>query len=156
MQHRRIFSTSSGFKPSAFKSLAFKPLAAAVLAGAGLLFSAGLATAQSDNSITMIDAGALGITSAEIANIKARMQEAVTSGHLAGSLLLVGNQDGIALLERRHAGDLGAVSCLQPGARKCPRPGWILAGLHAPLAHLAGRAVPSSRAIHAATRARSA
>jgi hypothetical protein len=124
MQHTRIFLTAFGYKQ----------LAAAVLAGSALLFSAALATAQNNNSITMIDSGALGITSAEIADIKTRMQEAVASGHLAGSLLLVGNQDGIALLERRHAGDLGAVSCLQPGARKCPRPGWILAGLHAPLA----------------------
>jgi CubicO group peptidase (beta-lactamase class C family) len=104
MQHTRIFSKSTAYKPSALKPSAFKSsgakrLAAAVLAGSGLLFSAGLATAQTDNSIKMIDAGTLGITSAEIADIKARMQEAVTSGHLAGSLLLVGNQDGIALLE---------------------------------------------------------
>jgi CubicO group peptidase (beta-lactamase class C family) len=109
MQHTRIFSKSTAYKPSAlkpsalkpsaFKSLGAKRLAAAVLAGSGLLFSAGLATAQTDNSIKMIDAGRLGITSAEIADIKTRMQEAVTSGHLAGSLLLVGNKDGIAMLE---------------------------------------------------------
>ena len=89
MQDNRIFFTAFGYKQ----------LAAAVLAGSALLFSAGLVTAQNNNSITMIDAGTLGITSAEIADIKTRMQEAVASGHLAGSLLLVGNKDGIAMLE---------------------------------------------------------
>ena len=29
-----------------------------------------------------------------------------------------GGEDGIALLERRHAGDARAISCLQPGARQ--------------------------------------
>lgn len=76
-----------------------RQLTTAILIGSGLLFSAGLATAQHDNSIKMIDASALGITSAEIASIKAQMQAAVDGGHIAGALLLAGNKDGIAMLE---------------------------------------------------------
>ncbi|MDP3516940.1 MAG: serine hydrolase domain-containing protein [Pseudohongiella sp.] len=74
-------------------------LATAVLVGSGLLFGSALVSAQTDNSIKMIDSAALGITSAEIASIKAQMQAAVDGGHIAGALLLAGNKDGIAMLE---------------------------------------------------------
>ncbi|MDP2286213.1 MAG: serine hydrolase domain-containing protein, partial [Pseudohongiella sp.] len=74
-------------------------LATAVLVGSGLLFGSALVSAQTDNSIKMIDSAALGITSAEIASIKAQMQAAVEGGHIAGALLLAGNKDGIAMLE---------------------------------------------------------
>lgn len=74
-------------------------LATAVLVGSGLLLGSALVSAQGDNSIKMIDSAALGITSAEIASIKAQMQAAVDGGHIAGALLLAGNKDGIAMLE---------------------------------------------------------
>ncbi|TFH75324.1 class A beta-lactamase-related serine hydrolase [Gammaproteobacteria bacterium LSUCC0112] len=84
---------------TAMRTNTLRQLTTAILIGSGLLFSAGLATAQHDNSIKMIDASALGITSAEIASIKAQMQAAVDGGHIAGALLLAGNKDGIAMLE---------------------------------------------------------
>jgi hypothetical protein len=44
-------------------------------------------------------------------------------------------REGVAgLLERRHAGHLGTFPDLQPVARQCPCPGWLLARLHAALA----------------------
>ena len=45
-----------------------------------------------------------------------------------------GCEDVAGLLERRHAGHLGTFPGLQPVARQCPCPGWLLARLHAALA----------------------
>jgi len=47
----------------------------------------------------MIDPARVGLDAQEIAEIRAQMQAAVDSGHLPGALLLVGNREGIGLLE---------------------------------------------------------
>ena len=74
-------------------------LATALLTGLGLAFGPAQLHAQSGSSIKKIDSAALGITSAEIGNIRTQMQAAVDGGHIAGALILAGNKDGIALLE---------------------------------------------------------
>ncbi|MEQ8953396.1 MAG: serine hydrolase [Gammaproteobacteria bacterium] len=51
------------------------------------------------SSIKMINSNNFGIDQAEIESIKARMQEAVDEGTLAGNLILVGNGSGVGLLE---------------------------------------------------------
>jgi CubicO group peptidase (beta-lactamase class C family) len=67
---------------------------------AALLLGSAVALAQtSANAIKAIDPSVFGITSAEIANIRSQMQAAVDGNHIAGALLLVGNNDGIGLLE---------------------------------------------------------
>ena len=74
-------------------------LTTAMLFGSGLLLGSSLLQAQNDSAIKMIDSSALGITQAEIDNIKSQMQAAVDGGHIAGALILAGNKDGIAMLE---------------------------------------------------------
>ena len=74
-------------------------LAVALLTGSGLLSGPALPYAPSGRPIKQIDSAALGISSAEIGNIRTQMQAAVDGGHIAGALLLAGNKDGIALLE---------------------------------------------------------
>jgi CubicO group peptidase (beta-lactamase class C family) len=64
-----------------------------------LLLAGTLRALADGSSIQMMDPSALGIDQAEISNIRAQMQAAVDGGHLAGALLLVGNNDGIAMLE---------------------------------------------------------
>lgn len=69
-----------------------------------------------------------------------RRQIATVAAQMADLPDAVGGADqsleGVArLLERRHAGDLGPVPSFQPGTWKCPRSGWLLAWLHAPLAN---------------------
>jgi CubicO group peptidase (beta-lactamase class C family) len=67
---------------------------------ATLLLGSAVALAQtSANAIKAIDPSVFGITAAEIANIRSQMQAAVDGNHIAGALLLVGNNDGIGLLE---------------------------------------------------------
>ncbi|ALO47486.1 serine hydrolase domain-containing protein [Pseudohongiella spirulinae] len=68
---------------------------------AGLLLSATAAMAQntSDSSIKLIAPDNFGITRQEIADIRSQMQAAVDGNHIAGALLLVGNDDGVGLLE---------------------------------------------------------
>ena len=51
------------------------------------------------SSITKIDSNEFGIDSKEIADIKAQMQAAVDGGFIAGNILLVGNNDGVGVLE---------------------------------------------------------
>ena len=55
--------------------------------------------AQDNSSIRMVDPSRLGIDAGEIAQIRTQMQAAVDEGHIAGALVLVGNRDGIAMLE---------------------------------------------------------
>src|SRR5690554_233440 len=70
------------------------------LLGAALLAGSVAAFAQvGDSSIQRIEPGVFGITSDEIATIRTRMQAAVDGEHIAGALLLVGNNDGIGVLE---------------------------------------------------------
>jgi len=52
-----------------------------------------------DSSIERIDPNRFGIDQAEIGEIKAQMQAAVDGGFLNGALLLVGNGEGVGLLE---------------------------------------------------------
>lgn len=52
-----------------------------------------------DSSISMIDPSNFNIDQQEIGSIRALMQEAVDGNHIAGALLLVGNDEGIGLLE---------------------------------------------------------
>ncbi|MGI9250937.1 MAG: serine hydrolase domain-containing protein [Pseudohongiellaceae bacterium] len=51
------------------------------------------------SSINRVDAGAFGIDQTEIESIREKMQAAVDEGSLAGALLLVGNGDGVGVLE---------------------------------------------------------
>lgn len=73
--------------------------------GAALLACSVAAAAQSgssalnDSTLNRIDPAVFGITSDEIATIRGRMQAAVDGEHIAGALLLVGNNDGIGVLE---------------------------------------------------------
>jgi len=64
-----------------------------------LLFSFFSHASAGDSSIRLIDPANFNITQDEIAGIRQQMQAAVESGHLAGALLLVGNNDGVGLLE---------------------------------------------------------
>lgn len=52
-----------------------------------------------DSSIRMIDPSEFNIDQQEISAIRERMQAAVEGNHIAGALLLVGNDDGIGMLE---------------------------------------------------------
>jgi len=79
-------------------------LLAAALAFAACLASTGTAAADTqsspaDPSIVKIDSARFGISDGEIAGIRGQMQQAVDGGFLAGALLLVGNGDGVGLLE---------------------------------------------------------
>src|SRR5690554_1956659 len=68
--------------------------------GVALLAGSMAALAQGGNSsIERIDADVFGITSDEITTIRTQMQAAVDGEHIAGALLLVGNNDGIGVLE---------------------------------------------------------
>lgn len=67
--------------------------------GAALLTASVAAMAQDDSPMQRIDPSVFGITSAEIDTIRTRMQAAVDGEHIAGALLLVGNSDGIGVLE---------------------------------------------------------
>lgn len=83
------------------------PFAAAPITAALLAASLSIAQAQtqaqaqtvSENSIIRIDSTALGISSSEIDTIRGQMQAAVDEGHIAGALLLVGNRNGVGMLE---------------------------------------------------------
>lgn len=71
---------------------------------AGLLFSlAALADhhgeASNLSSIKRIHAGNFGFDQAEVDTIKRAMQAAIDGGHIPGALLLVGNSQGVGLLE---------------------------------------------------------
>ena len=66
-------------------------------AAIGLLFAA--MAVQADSPLRMIDPGHFNIDQDEIGNIREQMQAAVDGEHIAGALLLVGNRDGIGLLE---------------------------------------------------------
>lgn len=69
-------------------------LSVALLAGSMAALAQG-----DDSSIQRIEPGVFGITSDEIATIRTQMQAAVDGEHIAGALLLVGNNDGIGVLE---------------------------------------------------------
>ena len=75
--------------------LIVKPLTAAILLWSALSYGADATT----SSIKMIDPAAFNIDQTEIAEIKTQMQAAVDGGHIPGALLLVGNNDGVGLLE---------------------------------------------------------
>ena len=51
------------------------------------------------SSINNIDSNNFGIDAKEIADIKAQMQAAVDGGFIAGNILLVGNSEGVGVLE---------------------------------------------------------
>ena len=51
------------------------------------------------SSITKIDSNEFGIDAKEIADINAQMQAAVDGGFIAGNILLVGNSEGVGVLE---------------------------------------------------------
>ena len=56
--------------------------------------------AQADeSSIKRIDPSNFNITQSEISDIRSQMQAAVDGNHIAGALILVGNDDGIGMLE---------------------------------------------------------
>lgn len=72
----------------------------AMTAGALLLGAAATSQADDhDSSIHMIDPSTFNIDQQEIASIRGRMQAAVDGNHIAGALLLVGNDEGIGMLE---------------------------------------------------------
>lgn len=52
-----------------------------------------------ESSISMIDSSEFGINADEIAEIRTQMQAAVDGGFVAGNLLLVGNSQGVGVLE---------------------------------------------------------
>lgn len=65
-----------------------------------LSLSCTVAIAQSDeSSIQRIDPANFNITQDEITDIRSKMQAAVDGNHIAGALILVGNDDGIGMLE---------------------------------------------------------
>ena len=68
-------------------------------AAAALLLAGSITAMADDSSINMIDASEFGIDSSEIASIQSQMQAAVDGNHIAGALLLVGNNRGVGLLE---------------------------------------------------------
>lgn len=70
-----------------------------VTLGAAILAASMATAAQDSSSLQRINSDALGISSAEIAEIRSQMQAAVDGEHIAGALLLVGNNDGIGVLE---------------------------------------------------------
>ena len=74
------------------KHLITRSTAAAMLLMAAVVHGA-------DDSIEMIDPANFNIDQEEIASIRAKMQAAVDGGHIAGALLLVGNEDGVGMLE---------------------------------------------------------
>ena len=52
-----------------------------------------------ESSFKMIDSNEFGIDQSEIADIRAQMQAAVDGGFVSGNILLVGNDEGIGVLE---------------------------------------------------------
>lgn len=64
-----------------------------------LLLSLVSHASSGESSIQLIDPAHFNITQDEITGIRQQMQAAVDSGHLPGALLLVGNNDGVGLLE---------------------------------------------------------
>ncbi len=76
-----------------------KKISPALACFLGLLLSVSSHADDHLSSIKMIHPSNFGIDQSEIDNIKARMQEAVDGGFLPGALLLVGNADGIGVLE---------------------------------------------------------
>lgn len=68
------------------------------LAAAALLLTSSLAAVADDSSINMIDPSTFGIEQAEIEAIQSQMQAAVDGDHIAGALLVVGNNDGVGML----------------------------------------------------------
>jgi CubicO group peptidase (beta-lactamase class C family) len=68
-------------------------------AAAALLLAGSITAMADDSSISMIDPSEFGIDSSEIASIQSQMQAAVDGNHIAGALLLVGNNDGVGLLQ---------------------------------------------------------
>jgi CubicO group peptidase (beta-lactamase class C family) len=68
-------------------------------AAAALLLASSLAAMADDSSISRIEPSTFGIEPSEIASIRSQMQAAVDGNHIAGALLLVGNNDGVGLLE---------------------------------------------------------
>lgn len=82
------------------KSLSMQHLLRRTALATALLLGSTAALAQSTgNSIKMIEAAEFGITQQEIAEIRSQMQAAVDGDHIAGALLLVGNSDGVGVLE---------------------------------------------------------
>ena len=67
-------------------------------AAAALLLSSSLAAMADDSSINMIEPSTFGIDQTEIASIQSQMQAAVDGDHIAGAVILVGNNDGVGLL----------------------------------------------------------
>lgn len=65
-----------------------------------LTLSCSAAIAQSgESSINRIDPSNFNITEDEISDIRSQMQAAVDGNHIAGALILVGNDEGIGMLE---------------------------------------------------------
>ncbi len=69
------------------------------LTTAVMMLLVALGSHANDSAIRLIDPSAFNITQDEIADIRSQMQAAVDSGHLAGALILVGNNEGVGLLE---------------------------------------------------------
>ena len=67
-------------------------------AAAALLLASSLAAIADDSSINMIEPSTFGIDQTEIASIQSQMQAAVDGDHIAGAVILVGNNDGVGLL----------------------------------------------------------
>lgn len=70
-----------------------------LIAAAALLFLLPASLALADSSIKRIHSTNFGIDQGEIEEIKAQMQTAVDGEFLNGALLLVGNSDGVGVLE---------------------------------------------------------
>lgn len=72
------------------------------LTAAACLSTAALADhhgAAHESSIKMIDSSTFGIDASEIQNIREQMQAAVDGGFVSGNIILVGNNDGVGVLE---------------------------------------------------------
>jgi CubicO group peptidase (beta-lactamase class C family) len=87
-----------GMKPFGMKSLALNQLLLRSTAATLLALISLSSFAADDSSIKMIEAGKFGIDQQEMDAIQAQMQAAVDGKHIAGALLMVGNNDGAGLL----------------------------------------------------------
>jgi CubicO group peptidase (beta-lactamase class C family) len=70
-----------------------------VCLSAALCFSAAALAADKTSSIKMIDSSNFGIDQSEIQSIREQMQAAVDGGFVSGNIILVGNDEGIGVLE---------------------------------------------------------
>ncbi len=88
--------------PNKFPRKSLSLAATICLAATACLGTAAVAGRHEDGhatSIKMIDSNTFGIDQSEIQNIRDKMQAAVDAGFVSGNIILVGNKDGVGVLE---------------------------------------------------------